>query len=132
MIWIDRERRLGAEGVNNNALCLAAVWAFPAAPNPPYAVSSMERALVATGPVYVFERPERDAPLVTEMVVGEHLEALDERDGWLRVIVPGHATPWRPDPCPSRRWPGGSKTIRRKLDAVRWPENRRLCRLLKA
>ena len=52
----------------------------------------MERALVAAVSVSVFERPEEDAPLVTELVVGERLDVLEERDGWLRVVVPGHAT----------------------------------------
>lgn len=52
----------------------------------------MERGLIPVGSVSVFERPEEDAPLVTELIVGERLEALEERDGWLRVIVPGHAT----------------------------------------
>ena len=52
----------------------------------------MERVLISAGPVPVLERPEEGAPLVTELVVGERLRVLEERDGWLRVVVPGHAT----------------------------------------
>lgn len=67
----------------------------------------MERALVATGSVYIFERPQRDAPLVTEMVVGERLGVMDEHDGWLRVIVPGHATGLDPRGYPGWARPAG-------------------------
>lgn len=55
----------------------------------------MGRALISAGSVPVLERPEEDAPLVTELIVGEALVALGEAgagDGWLRVVVPGHAT----------------------------------------
>ena len=55
-------------------------------------VSQLGDGLIATGSVPVLEEPEGDAPLVTELVVGERLEVLEGRDGWLRVVVPGHAT----------------------------------------
>jgi len=64
----------------------------------------MERALIAAGSVSVFEGPEEDAPLVTELIVGERLGVLDERDGWLRVVVPGHATGLDP-----RGYPGWAR-----------------------
>ena len=48
--------------------------------------------LISTGFVPILERPDGDAPLVTELVVGERLEVLENRGGWLRVVVPGHAT----------------------------------------
>ena len=57
----------------------------------------LPRTLIATGPVPVLEGPEEASPLVTELVVGERLMVLDERGGWMRVVVPGHATgldPW--------------------------------------
>ena len=50
-----------------------------------------DRDLVATASVAVLERPEDDAPFVTELVVGERLKVVAARDGWLRVVVPGHA-----------------------------------------
>lgn len=50
------------------------------------------RVLVAARSVPVLERPQREAPLVTELIAGESLVVLDARDGWLRVVVPGHAT----------------------------------------
>lgn len=67
----------------------------------------MERALIAAGSVSVLERPDRDAPPVTELVVGERLEVLEERDGWLRVIVPGHSTGLDPRGYPGWARPGG-------------------------
>ncbi len=67
----------------------------------------MERALISTDSVPVFERPERGAPLVTEMVVGERLVVLDESDGWLRVVVPGHATGLDPRGYPGWARPDG-------------------------
>lgn len=45
--------------------------------------------------------PSGAAELVTELVVGERLEVLEERGGWLRVVAPEHAT--RLDP---RGYPG--------------------------
>ena len=48
--------------------------------------------LVSAASVPILERPEKDASLVTEVVPGELLEALEARDGWVRVVVPGHAT----------------------------------------
>jgi hypothetical protein len=47
----------------------------------------MERASISTGPVPVLERPEEEAPLVTELILGERLVVLDERGCWLRVLV---------------------------------------------
>ncbi len=67
----------------------------------------MERALISTDSVPVFERPERGAPLVTEMVVGERLGVLDESDGWLQVVVPGHATGLDPRGYPGWARPDG-------------------------
>ena len=64
----------------------------------------MERALIAAGSVSVFEGPEEDAPLVTELIVGERLGVLEERDGWLRVVVPGYATG-----LDSRGYPGWAR-----------------------
>jgi len=52
----------------------------------------MGRALISSRSVPVLERPEGEAPLVTELIVGENLMVLDRRDGWLQVVVPGHAT----------------------------------------
>lgn len=52
----------------------------------------------------MFERPEEDAPLVTELIVGERLEVLEERDGWLRIVAPGHATSLDP-----RGYPGWAR-----------------------
>ena len=51
----------------------------------------MTTNLVATASVPILERPEDDAPLVTELVLGESLEVVDSREDWLRVVVPGHA-----------------------------------------
>lgn len=67
----------------------------------------MERALIPAGSVSVFERPEEGAPLVTELIVGERLEALEEHYGWLRVIAPGHATSLDPRGYPGWARPGG-------------------------
>lgn len=52
----------------------------------------MERVLIAAGSIPVLERPDENAPPVTELIVGERLGVLEERTGWLRVLVPGHAT----------------------------------------
>ena len=52
----------------------------------------MGKDLIATGSAPVLEEPKGDAPLVTELVAGERLEVLEGRGGWLRVVVPGHAT----------------------------------------
>ncbi len=43
----------------------------------------MERALIAAGTVPVLARPEEDAPLVTELVVGERVDVLESLDDWL-------------------------------------------------
>ena len=67
----------------------------------------MGNSLVATGSVSVLERPEGDAPLVTELVVGERLEVLEGREGWLRVVVPGHATGLDPRGYPGWARPDG-------------------------
>ena len=67
----------------------------------------MERPLIAASSVPVLERPERDAPLVTELVVGERLEVLGEFCGWLRVVVPGHATGLDPRGYPGWTRPDG-------------------------
>ncbi|MGH3146678.1 MAG: hypothetical protein ACRDTR_12860 [Rubrobacter sp.] len=48
--------------------------------------------MIARGSVPVLERPERDAPLVTEVVVGERLEILGSSPGWFEVAVPSHAS----------------------------------------
>ena len=67
----------------------------------------MGRALIAAGSVPVLERPEEDAPLVTELIAGEHLVVLGRRDGWLRVVAPGHATGLDPRGYPGWARPGG-------------------------
>ena len=67
----------------------------------------MEGALIAAGSVPVLERPERDAPLVTELIAGERLVVLGRRDGWLRVVAPGHATGLDPRGYPGWARPGG-------------------------
>lgn len=66
-----------------------------------------ERALISTGPVPVLERPEEEAPLVTELILGERLVVLEERGGWLRVLVPGHATALDPRGYPGWTRPDG-------------------------
>lgn len=70
-------------------------------------MSPTGRALVATGSVPVLEGMGEGAPLVTELVVGERLEVLEERDGWLRVVVPGHATGLDPRGYPGWARPEG-------------------------
>lgn len=70
----------------------------------PNAATPSNRVLVATTSVPVLERPDDDAPLVTELVPGERLEIAGRRDGWLKVLVPGHAT--RLDP---RGYPGWTR-----------------------
>jgi len=60
--------------------------------------------LIATGSVPVLERPEEEAPLVTELVAGERLEVLESHSDWLRVVVPGHATGLDP-----RGYPGWTR-----------------------
>ena len=67
----------------------------------------MERGLISAGSVSVFERPDDDAPLVTELIVGERLGVLDERGGWLRVVVPAHATGLDPRGYPGWARPDG-------------------------
>ena len=47
---------------------------------------------MAARSVPVLETPQVEAPLVTELIVGESLLVLEAREGWLRVVVPGHAT----------------------------------------
>ena len=64
----------------------------------------MGRVLIAAGSVPVLERPEEDAPLVTELIAGERLVVLGRRDGWLRVVAPGHATGLDP-----RGYPGWAR-----------------------
>ncbi len=67
----------------------------------------MGRVLIAAGSVPVLERPEEDAPLVTELIAGERLVVLGRRDGWLRVVAPGHATGLGPRGYPGWARPGG-------------------------
>ena len=64
----------------------------------------MDDDLIAASSVPVLERPEEDAPLVTELVIGERLGVLGSRGDWLRVIVPGHATGLDP-----RGYPGWAR-----------------------
>lgn len=40
----------------------------------------------------VLAAPDSNSDLVTELVAGEALVALEESAGWLRVVVPGHRT----------------------------------------
>jgi hypothetical protein len=67
----------------------------------------VERDLIAADSVPVLERPEEDAPLVTELIAGERLAVMERRGGWLRVVVPGHATGLDPRGYPGRARPGG-------------------------
>lgn len=48
--------------------------------------------LVATESAPVREAPDDAADLVTEVIVGERLEALEELGDWRQVVVPDHAT----------------------------------------
>jgi Bacterial dipeptidyl-peptidase Sh3 domain len=86
---------------------IAAAGSWPSAPEPPGAAGRMGRALIAAGSVPVLERPEEDAPLVTELIAGERLVVLGRRDGWLRVVAPGHATGLDPRGYPGWARPGG-------------------------
>lgn len=56
---------------------------------------------VAFAPVPVRSAPEGNAELVTELVAGESLVAIEERAGWTRVVVPGH-----PSSLDERGYPG--------------------------
>lgn len=67
----------------------------------------MGNGLIATLSVPVLERAGDDAPLVTELVAGERLEVLEGHGGWLRVVVPGHATGLDPRGYPGWVRPGG-------------------------
>ncbi len=67
----------------------------------------MGNGLIAAHSVPVLERPEEDAPLVTELVVGERLRVLENRGDWLRVVVPGHATHLDPRGYPGWARPDG-------------------------
>jgi hypothetical protein len=67
----------------------------------------MERDLIAADSVPVLERPEEDAPLVTELIAGERLAVMERRGGWLKVVVPGHATCLDPRGYPGWARPGG-------------------------
>jgi gamma-D-glutamyl-L-lysine dipeptidyl-peptidase len=67
----------------------------------------MGRDLIAADSVPVLERPEDDAPLVTELIAGERLVVMERRGGWLRVVVPGHATGFDPRGYPGWARPGG-------------------------
>jgi hypothetical protein len=67
----------------------------------------MERDLIAADCVPVLERPEEDAPLVTELIAGERLAVMERRGGWLKVVVPGHATGLDPRGYPGWARPGG-------------------------
>ena len=66
----------------------------------------MERDLIAADSVPVLERPEQDAPLVTELIAGERPVVMERRGGWLRVGVPGHATGLDPRGYPGWARPG--------------------------
>lgn len=59
--------------------------------------------------------PEPNAGLVTELVAGETLAALLERDGWLRVVVPGH-----PSSLDERGYPGWVSSEARLAPAGGW------------
>ena len=59
------------------------------------------QGLVAARSVPVRAAPDPNAELVTEAVVGERVELLASRGGWLEVVVPAHGT--RLDP---RGYPG--------------------------
>lgn len=61
----------------------------------------MRRVLIAAEPTPVLAESSEAADLVTELVIGERLEVLDKRGGWLRVVVPDH--PSHLDP---RGYPG--------------------------
>ena len=78
-----------------------------AATGAPRAGRPVERVLVAVVSAPVFERPEEGAPLVTELVAGERLGVLEERDGWLRVVAPGHPTNLDPSGYPGWARSGG-------------------------
>lgn len=52
----------------------------------------MRFEMIASGSVPVLERPQRGAPLVTEVVSGERLEVVGSRSDWLEVVVPSHAS----------------------------------------
>ena len=97
---LNRRRDDGSPGVS-------VLGASTAASSSPRAARPVERALVAAVSASVFERPEAGAPLVTELVAGEHLGVLEERDGWLRVVAPGHPTNLDPRGYPGWARPGG-------------------------
>ena len=107
----DDRGRMGGTSLNRRkddaSPGVSVFGASTAASNPPRAGRRVERALVAAVSACVFERPEEDAPLVTELVVGERLDVLEERDGWLRVVAPGHPTNLDPRGYPGWARPGG-------------------------
>ena len=86
---------------------VVAAGSRPSASDPPGVAGRMERDLIAADSVPVFERPEEDAPLVTELIAGERLVMMERRGGWLRVVVPGHATGLDPRGYPGWARPGG-------------------------
>ena len=106
--------------------------------------ASSGHVLVAATSVPVLESPE-DAPFVTELVPGESLKVVAARDGWLQVVVPGHANhldrrgypgwarsdglveaaDWRPDLTVVARNDAGfplGTLLRSDGDAVRLPD----------
>ncbi len=86
---------------------IVAAGSRSSASDPPGAAGWMGRDLIAARSVPVFERPEEDASLVTELVAGERLVVLGGRGGWLRVLAPGHATGLDPRGYPGWARPGG-------------------------
>lgn len=58
-------------------------------------------SLAACSTVPVRDAPEPGSEVVTELVAGETLVSLEERGGWLRVVVPGH-----PSRLDERGYPG--------------------------
>lgn len=48
--------------------------------------------LIATSSAPVREAPKYGSDLVTELIVGERVEVVNEAEGWLEVVVPDHAT----------------------------------------
>lgn len=70
------------------------------------------RVLIATTSVPILEAPDGD--LVTEVIVGERVEAVDESGGWIEVVVPSHAT--RLD---ERGYPGWARP-ERFIEAPGW------------
>ncbi len=73
--------------------------------------------MIATSSIPVLASPDEGAPLVTELVVGEGARVLDAREGWLRIVVPTHAT--RLD---GRGYPGWARETG-LIDVPNWRPN---------